>query len=176
MKNIIGFAGTTSQHSINKSLVQYSLSLLKAPTFELLDLNDYELPLFSIDLENKGGYPENALMFDKLTSNCDGIILALAEHNGSYTAAFKNLFDWLSRINPKTWKNKPMLLMSSSPGKRGGKNVLEAAVARFPFHDSNIIETFSLPNFNETFKGGKIITPEYNTKLISAVTQFEASL
>jgi len=42
-------------------------------------------------------------------------------------------------------------LMSTSPGGRGGAGVLEAASKRFPFHGGNVVDTFSLPFFNDNF-------------------------
>ena len=106
----------------------------------------------------------------------DGIILSLAEHNGTYATVFKNLFDWLTRIESKMLFKKPMLLMATSPGGRGGKTCLEIASARFPFHDGNIIETFSLPLFGENFNDGKITNVDFDEELKAAVKKFEKSL
>ena len=176
MSQIIAFAGTISKQSINKQLVKYTASLLKNKSFEVLDLNDYDLPIFSVDYEKKYGFPQAANDFDRKISESSGIILSLAEHNGSYTAAFKNLFDWLSRIESKFWRKKPVLLMSTSPGGRGGKGVLEAAVNRFPKHDANITGVFSLPNFNDNFKDGRIINELKNQELKEAAFRFEDSI
>ena len=147
----IAFAGSNSRNSINKKLSQLATKFLNETSSEVLDLNDYELPLYSIDLENEGGIPENAQIFlDKILA-ADGIILSLAEHNGAYSAAFKNIFDWMSRIDSKLWNNKPMLLMATSPGGRGGKSVLEIAENRFPRMSGNIVATFSLTSFNDNY-------------------------
>ena len=97
---------------------------------KVLDLNDYELPLFSVDREKGEGYPEKAHQFLEQIKVADGIIVSLAEHNGAYSSVFKNLLDWMSRINGKTFLGKPMLLMAASDGKRGGKSVLEIAQDR----------------------------------------------
>ena len=127
MKNIIAFAGSDSKTSINKQLATYTSSLVENATINILDLNDFILPLYGIDLEKENGIPDNAHKFLDLIKASDGIILSLAEHNGAYSTAFKNLFDWMSRIDGKLWSNKPMLLMATSPGVRGGASVLEIA-------------------------------------------------
>lgn len=176
MRKILAFAGTNSKLSINKQLVTYASSLIKEHKIEIIDLNDFELPVFSIDLEKEKGFPENALRFSELIKNSKGVILSLAEHNGTYTAAFKNLFDWLSRIEAKTWQHKPMLLMSATPGGRGGQGVLAAALDRFPRHDSNIVSTFSLPNFHDNFESGEIIDEELIIKFKEVVRQFTLSI
>jgi NAD(P)H-dependent FMN reductase len=176
MNKIIVFAGSNSKNSINKQLAQCAANKLQKVPFEILDLNDYPLPLFSVDVEKESGYPDPALKFDVKIAGALGIILSLAEHNGSYTAAFKNLFDWLSRIDGKVWKKRPMLLLSTSPGARGGKSVLSAAKDRFPWHDSHIIETYSLPYFGDNFKEGFIINASLESQLADAVLKFEESI
>lgn len=176
MKNIIAFAGSNSKNSINKDLVVYASTLVENATTTILDLNDFELPLYGIDLENAEGIPENANKFLNLIQESDGILLSLAEHNGAYSTVFKNLFDWLTRINGKMFFNKPMLLMATSTGGRGGLSVLEIASGRFPYHDANIIEVFSLPFFGNNFSDGKITNEDLSTQLNNAVEQFNNAL
>lgn len=173
MKNIVAFAASNSKQSINKRLVKYTTSLLENVSINLLDLNDFELPIYGIDLENEKGIPQNAHDFLNKLRESDGIIISLAEHNGSYSTAFKNLFDWMTRIESKIFFNKPMLLMATSPGGRGGASVLEAAVTRFPFHNAKIAATFSLPLFDDNFKDGKVVNEDLNQKLLNAVQDFK---
>ena len=75
----------------------------------------------------------------------------MAENNGNYSASFKNTFDWASRINVKVFQDKPMLLMATSPGGRGGASVVEIAKNAFPRYGANVLATFSLPSFNVNF-------------------------
>ncbi|MBP0902545.1 NADPH-dependent FMN reductase [Mariniflexile gromovii] len=176
MKKIIAFAGSNSKESINKKLATYTASLVENVNIDILDLNDFELPLFGVDLEKEQGFPENAHKFLNLIKASDGIILSLAEHNGAYSAAFKNIFDWMSRIDGKLWSNKPMLLMATSPGARGGASVLGIAKNRFPFNGGNIVSEFSLPSFNDNFKDGKLVNDALNSELLKAVKTFQNNL
>ncbi|MFG6685860.1 NADPH-dependent FMN reductase [Mariniflexile sp. HNIBRBA6329] len=176
MKNIIAFAGSNSRESINKKLATYTVSLVENVNINNLDLNDFELPLFGVDLEKEQGIPENAHNFLNLIKTSDGIILSLAEHNGAYSTVFKNIFDWMSRIDGKLWSNKPMLLMATSPGARGGASVLGIAKNRFPFNGGNIVSEFSLPNFNDNFKDGKLVNDALNSELLEAVKTFQNNL
>lgn len=177
MKHIIAFAGSNSKKSINKQLSVYASSLVENVQVDILDLNDFELPLFGVDLEDKiGGQPKNAHKFLKHIKSADGIIISLAEHNGAYSTAFKNLLDWMSRIESKLFYDKPMLLMATSPGGRGGQSVLAIARDRFTRHDANIIEVFSLPFFEKNFDDGKIINEELNEQLKNSIEQFEKAL
>lgn len=148
---IIAFGGSNSKNSINKKLATYASSLFADASIEILDLNDFALPLFSVDLEKEIGQPQLAKDFlDKITS-ADFLVVSLAENNGNYSAAFKNLFDWSSRQAKEVFKHKPMLLMATSPGGRGGATVLEIAKNAFPRFGADIKATFSLPSFNDNF-------------------------
>ncbi len=173
---ILAFAATSSSKSINKQLVSYAASQLKEAKnietdIELLDINDYELPLFSEDREFELGQPELAKAFLEKIGSSDAVIISFAEHNGSYTAAYKNLFDWVSRINPKVYQNKPMLLLATSPGPGGAANVLGAAIASAPHFHGEVKASLSVPNFYENFDGeqGRITNDEINTQLLAAV-------
>lgn len=176
MKQILVFAGSSSKKSINKQLAVYASSLLNDFKTKVLDLNDFELPIYSEDFQQQFGIPKAASDFLDLIKNSDAIILSLAEHNGAYSAAFKNLFDWMSVKDGKLWSNLPMLLMATSPGVRGGQSVLEIAKSRFPYMGGNIVATFSLPSFDENFTSNKIINKELDEILKSKAKNLEKEL
>ncbi len=158
---ILAFAGSNSSKSINKDLVEYTTTFFKGDIIEILDLNDYEMPLFSSDRVARNGIHQLALEFAGKIDESDLLIISLAEHNGSYSVAFKNIFDWISRMpNRKAFGNKPMLLMAASPGGRGGATVLEMAKKTLPYFGGKVTETFSLPGFYENFDHVKGITNE----------------
>ncbi|MBJ2174547.1 NAD(P)H-dependent oxidoreductase [Aureibaculum sp. A20] len=175
-KKIIAFAGSNSKQSINKKLVVLASEQLKNVDVTILDLNDFDLPLYGIDEEIENGYPEDAKRFNELLKDSDGILISLAEHNGAYTVAFKNIMDWASRIDGMVWKNKPMLLLSTSPGGRGGASVMELALGKFPFMGSDIIANFSLPFFNVNYSEQGITDKQMNIEFIKAINDFEKSL
>ncbi len=148
---ILAFAASSSRTSINKALVTYAASLLTNAEVEVLDLNDYALPLYSADQEAEIGHPERAKAFLAKIAQSDAVIISFAEHNGSYTVAYKNIFDWCSRIQKKIFQNKPLVLLSTSPGARGGASVLAAAVASAPFFDGDVKASLAVPSFHDNF-------------------------
>lgn len=158
-KKIIAFGASSSKNSINKKLATYTTQFFENASVEVLDLNDYQMPVFSVDKE-KEGFPDEAHNFLKQIGKADLLVISMAEHNANYTAAFKNILDWTSRINVKVFQGKKMFLMATSPGARGGKSVLEIAEGRFPKHDAQIVGTFSLPSFDKNFDDKKGITDE----------------
>ena len=160
MYKILAFGASSSRNSINKKLASFAAHQIDNAEVTLLDLNDFEMPIFSIDKEKEDGHPELAIQFKEHIKTSDGIIISFAEHNGAYSAAFKNIFDWISRVDKDTWASKPMLLLATSPGKRGGKTVLDIAVNKFRFMNPNTIAHFSLPSFNDNFSEENGITDE----------------
>lgn len=164
---IIAFGGSNSQHSINKHLATYAASLFENAEVEVLDLNDFAMPLFSVDLEKEVGQHELAKAFLKKIESADLLVVSLAENNGNYSAAFKNLFDWCSRIMKDVFQQKQMLLLATSPGARGGASVLEIANNALPRYGAQIKATFSLPTFNANFdlEQNKISNTELDKEL-----------
>ena len=125
MKKIVAFGASSSKNSINKELAKYAASRVSESTYEMIDLLDFEMPIYSEDRESEQGIPELASKFKKLIKESDGIVISFAEHNGVYTSAFKNILDWISVIEKVVWCNKPMFLLATSNGARGAKTVLE---------------------------------------------------
>jgi chromate reductase len=171
-QRIVAFAASSSSRSINRQLVTYAAGLVKGFEVEILDLNDFELPLFSVDREDELGQPELARAFLETISSCAGVIISFAEHNGSYSAAYKNIYDWASRIKPKVYQDKPMLLLATSPGGRGGKSVLELASNQIPRFGGNVIASISVPSFAENFDSnqGTVINTEIAAEIEQAVS------
>jgi len=168
---VLAFAASSSKKSINKQLVTYASGLLENAQVNILDLNDYELPLFSVDVEDEIGQPSLAKEFLFEIGDSDAVIISFAEHNGSYSAAYKNLFDWCSRINPKVFQNKPLVLLATSPGPGGAASVLAAANASAPYFSGEVKASLSIPSFYENFdiESASINNSKIKNQLIRAV-------
>ena len=173
-KKIIAFGASSSKSSINKQLATYTANQFQNATVEILDLNDYEMPVFSVDKQAENGIHPLAQEFYAKIGSADLIVISFAEHNGNFSSAFKNILDWSSRINAKTFQEKPMLLLATSPGARGGSSVLDIATKRFPFQGGIVKGSFSLPSFNDNFDAEKGITnEELKNQLLEIVNSIE---
>lgn len=174
---VLAFAGTNSRQSINKALLRYALSLAEELEIEWADMNDYEMPIYSIE-RNEEGVPEAAHAFKRKLDAADAIACALAEHNGAFTTAFKNLYDWTSRIDMNVFGQKPMLVMSTSPGPHGGATVLKLAVDTFPWFGGNIVSQFWLPSFGENFdmEQGVMRNAEFDAQLRAEVARWKEAI
>jgi chromate reductase len=164
---IIAIGGSNSKNSINRALANYTAQQFDQATVSQIDISQMDVPLYSFDQQNETGIPDEIVHFAEQIDEADFIVLSLAEHNGSFSVGLKNVLDWTSRIKDrKTFNNKPMLLMATSPGPRGGATVLETAKNIFPYSGADIKATFSLPNFYQNFDFEKgIINPSILTDL-----------
>lgn len=169
---ILAFAASNSSTSINHQLAEYAAGLAAGAEVELLDIHDYEMPIYRSDREAADGIPQLAHDFLAKVGSADALIISFAEHNGAYSAAFKNLFDWCSRVGREVWQNKPMLLLATSPGARGAKGVLEFAVEAASRFGGNLVGHLSVSSFGENFDtgAGELIDKELDAELRKLVT------
>jgi len=170
---VIAFAASTNRQSINKQLAHYAAQQVQNAEVEVFDLNDYELPIFSQDKETEIGQPAAAQAFLAKVNSADALVISFAEHNGSYSAAYKNLFDWASRIQKKVYDGKPILALATSPGPGGAASVLASATQSLPHFGATVKASVSIPSFYDSFdtQAGTLRSAELVAKVQEAAKQ-----
>lgn len=176
MAAILALAGSNSSTSINFKLVQFTTSLVDEHQIQLLNMTYYPFPMYSADDEKQKGYSNSLIELKNDFQKVDGIILSVNEHNGNPSAYFKNVLDWLSRLERKFLQDKKVLLMSTSGGKRGGVGSLEVVQNMLPRFGADIVSTFSLPSFNENFGADNIVNEELKNQHRVALDAFLKTL
>ena len=174
---ILAFSASKSSKSINRTLVEYAASLADGHDIETLDIHDFEMPIFSEDREREmGGVPQLAHDFLARIAAVDAIIISYAEHNGAYPAAYKNLFDWCSRLGGNIWQDKKMALLATSDGGRGAQTVLGFAVDSTPRFGGNVVGHLSVPHYSDVFdkEAGKLTDAELDAALRTLVAKLTA--
>jgi NAD(P)H-dependent FMN reductase len=169
---ILAFAGSNSSESINHQLILYVEKLINEVETEIMRLTDYNIPLYGMDIEKNEGIPKGVIDLNNKIQEAKGIIISVAEHNGNLTAFFKNVIDWLSRYNRTFLEGKKILLLSTSPGQRGGASALEITQKVLSRFKGEIVAYYSLGNFNKVFKDGEIIDDESKGKLKQNIKLF----
>ncbi|MDH4309960.1 MAG: NAD(P)H-dependent oxidoreductase, partial [Acidimicrobiia bacterium] len=81
---VLAFAASNSSRSINGQLVAHATHLLEDGligdvTVETIDLNDFEMPIYSSDRENDTGIPEAAQSFFAKIGSADALLISFAE-------------------------------------------------------------------------------------------------
>lgn len=178
MKKILAFTGSNHSNSINRQLLKFAIELFNKNEFEIteIDLRDYSPIMLSIDEQKENGIPEETEKLYEIMQNFDGYIIASPEHNSSVPAFLKNITDWLSRKELKFFNEKPVLLLSTSQGKRGGKTNLESLESIYGrMFAAKVIGAYSLPSFSGNFKDRKIINEEELKSLQEHISNFSNS-
>lgn len=171
---LVAFAASNSKRSINKLLVEHAVVRYRAKFnasihVEFLDLNDYEMEIYSIDRESDRGVPIHAKVFLEEIRAADALFVSFAEHNGTVSAAWKNIFDWVSRIDVRVWQDKPMLILAATPGPRGGAGVLRFVSDTATHFGGNIVAEVGISHWMDAFDPHlKLLTSEHDIAALDA--------
>lgn len=173
---ILAIAASNSRNSINGQLISHAIRLLEGglvaqAEVQEIDINEYEMPLYGVDLEAEIGIPDLAKQFFTKIGEADALLISFAEHNGSQTVAYKNLYDWASRIDSKVYQGKPAVFLATSPGARGGAGALASAVTTAPFFGAELRGHLSIPTFYDNFdsEAGTITNADLQSELESTL-------
>lgn len=96
----------------------------KLATVELLDLMEYQFPIFEERLKALKKPSTEVVQFAEKIKAADGVIIVTPEYNGGYPASLKNVIDLLYA----EWKRKPIALATASTGQFGGAQVTTSLV------------------------------------------------
>lgn len=124
------FAGSTRAQSFNRQLARVAADTVQAlgGTPTLVELADYDIPLYDADLEARGT-PEAVLRFKQLAWEHPAWIICTPEYNAALPGRLKNLLDWVSspvKGDPvwsdgmRATRGKVVGVLSASPGAMGG--------------------------------------------------------
>jgi chromate reductase, NAD(P)H dehydrogenase (quinone) len=174
MKKILAFAGSNSSTSINHRLVSFVASQIDDHEVKVIKLSDYSLPMYGEDLEKNEGFPSQLKELLNEIIVADGLIISVNEHNSGVSAFFKNVLDWLSRIDRNYLEGMKILVMSTSPGKRGGVSALDYIKGILPRTGGEVVDAFSFPSFYENFsrENDMIENEELSAKVTNAIQKF----
>lgn len=92
----------------------------KLATVEILDLNEYQFPLFNERLKYQPDPSPSVVAFASKIKSADGVIIVTPEYNGGYPASLKNVTDLLY----DEWHRKPIAISTVSNGPFGGTQVI----------------------------------------------------
>lgn len=116
------FAASHRPESDNRKLAKLAASQLAAKhiTVDFAEYAEFDMPVYNDVTATTSGVPDIAQSFAKRAASANGIIIATPEYNWSYPGSLKNILDWTSRLKPNLLTGKTALLLSATPGSRGG--------------------------------------------------------
>lgn len=162
------FAASHRKESYNRKLAVHVAAHIGGET-DLADYADFDMPLYNDSIP----LPDAAHRFARRAASADGIVISSPEYNWSYPGSLKNIIDWTSRIEPNPLKGKTVMLLSASPGARGGilgmdhlKTPLEAMQLHV-FH-----RMFPLGNCREAFDAADKLFAKHRDALNPMIDSF----
>ena len=168
---VLVFAGSARKDSVNKKLAKLAARDIEAVggIAVLVDLAEFPMPVYNGDMEASEGIPTETKAFFELVDQADGIVIASPEYNGSFSALLKNTIDWVSRVDGSAFA-KPTLLMSATPGGKGGRNGLEILRSSLSNMAVPVVEEqVSVAKAGEALVGGELVNDEDKATLRSGV-------
>jgi NAD(P)H-dependent FMN reductase len=114
----------------------------------LLDLAEYDFPIFHERLKNQVNPDSKTLDFQSKFIASDGILIITPEYNGGYPASVKNMVDLLT----SEWTKKPVAIATVSDGSFGGTQVIvDLQYSLWKLHALTVPYTFPVPKAQEAF-------------------------
>lgn len=109
-------SGSIRTGSINTQLIHAMAARMQLAGLSatIIDLKDYEMPIYNGDFEAKHGAPKTTVALAKLMRGHDGIFACSPEYNGSLSPLFKNTFDWLTRIENRDHLHTPVWVIGAA--------------------------------------------------------------
>jgi len=129
---VIGGSLRTGAFSTKLAALAVKELMLADVEVSRLSFEDYDLPIYDANLENRSGPPPAAVQIKQLFLAHHGIFIATPEYNASVPPLLKNAIDWVSRVRERgdppyvAFKGRPFALGSTSPGRFGGARALIA--------------------------------------------------
>ncbi len=100
--------------------LMHQINSRKDATATIVDLHEYNLPLFHERLSNLPSPPDNLIYLADAIKSANIVIIVTPEYNGGYPAALKNMID----VFFAEWKRKPVAFATVSSGPFAGMNVI----------------------------------------------------
>ena len=117
-------------------------------TTEILDLREYNFPLFDNPLKAQKNPTAQTLDFVKKIKASEGIIIVTPEYNGGFPASLKNVIDLLL----EDWRHKPIAIATVSAGPFAGSQALTSLqFTLWKIKAWTITEMFSVPKVQESY-------------------------
>jgi NAD(P)H-dependent FMN reductase len=178
---IVVIPGSLRSGSYNVKLALLLMKELALLDIEVtrLSLEDYPLPIYDANLENKAGPPANALQLKQMICAHQGVFIASPEYNASVTPLLKNSIDWVSRVRERNdpplaaFRGRVFALGSASPGPFGGMRSLMALRQILELGCGALVspEQISVPNAEYAFNDKDELADQRAANQLRSVAQ-----
>jgi len=116
---IAGLVGSLRRGSFSKAVMDTLPGLLPEGAV-LEDVPIGALPLYNEDLKGADGAPAEVRDFARRLREAQALVIVTPEYNRSFSGVLKNAIDWASKEPEQPFRDKPVAVISQSPGALGG--------------------------------------------------------
>ncbi len=145
------FIGSNSDTSINREVAK---KINERISLNIIEVKE-EIPMYSPQIEAKGIPSEIKRIYDLIRSESKFVIFT-PEYNGYTTPYFKNIFDWLSRVEHGFLKDIDVKIITVTPGSTGGASVRKIMSESMPFFGAKSVETYGVSDFYTKVEEGTL--------------------
>ena len=168
---VLAISGSLRNGSFNSAALQTAEAIAgSSAEFTYAKLSD--IPLYDQDLRDTG-VPDAVQVLSDQVLAADAILFSTPEYNYSVSGVLKNAIDWLSRMDPQPFADKPVAVMSASMSAFGGaraqydlRRILIYLDAHF-VNKPEVMISFAHKKFDESGK----LTDEDTRKFIGDLVQ-----
>ncbi len=176
---ILAFAGSARKDSHNRKLVAVAARMAEelGADVTLLDMADYDAPLFNGDMADDDGLPETMQRLKAQMKASDGFLIATPEYNGFFPALIKNVFDWCTNIEEGEKIMEPTMgkrvgIIAAATGPLGGVRVIPRMRDLMAEYGVMSVPGFAtLPFADQAFDGDGNLTNEKAEKQVRGVVK-----
>lgn len=144
--------GSNSSESINREVAQVINEKLD---LNIIEVKDEEIPMYSPQIEAIG-IPKEIQRIYELIKLESKFIIFTPEYNGYTTPYFKNIFDWISRIEHNFLQAKDVVIICVSPGSKGGASVRKILTESLPFFGAKTVKSYGLGDYHKKLEEDKL--------------------
>ena len=181
---IVVFAGSARSESFNKKLAATAASIAesKGLTVTLLDLADFDAPVYNGDIEAEAGLPESMRRLKTILTSHDGFLIATPEYNGHVPPLLSNCFSWVSRKENDeksmiAFEGKTAGLMATSPGRLGGIRVLPRLRSTLADLGVMVVPGFvSVPSAMNAFDDEGVVSEDVSASITALVERLRDAI
>lgn len=173
--DLLGISGSLRDGSFNRKLMREAARIYGAENFVEADLR---FPLYDGDLEDNDGVPDAVAVLHDQIARADAVLISTPEYNQSFSGVLKNALDWVSRIKPNPWNDKPVAIMSAAAGRAGGARAQFALrLAMVPFRPHLVTgPEIMVAGAEDQFDGADLTTESYQKLLNTLMTRTRAQV
>jgi chromate reductase len=123
---VAALVGSRRPGSLNRALLSAAREVAPGEMV-IVNVDPFGLPFYDAVLEADGASPAVRSLKAAIEAS-DALLVITPEYNGGMPAVLKNALDWASRPAFRSpLADKPVLVMSASPGRSGGRRAIEDA-------------------------------------------------